>query len=423
MPETANSSATSAHSSVSTLPHQRRAAKDEMNDTVELKEYEALIDQRHHAEFRPLFDALSLVQETIYQPFVRCDKQALSNQKWYQLISIAAVLGGAVTILIAILEFIFQSSDRPLTYTEAGVAFVTLVLIAIGQLCQFKEEWLTARYKAENLRLLKFRTLTDSRLWCPPIDVRLLREELEDEVHRLEGHNYEKAKEWASEGVHPRICVPPSDPACEPNCERALHELIDYYRPKRLHSQTEYLSQKAEKSEKKGARTGKVVRWLFFTSFAFVLTHVVLQLHAEYEKSMAWHHGREATAQAAKEYGTNAHADGAGASGSTSGGAGSSAASSAEAADDRHFAMFLVGFAAILPVAAAGLRSYRGSREFERNALRHQATRDSLEELERQLHTSSSLNDKFRLLGFCELVLEMDCREFMRLLCEVEWYG
>ena len=85
--------------------------------------------------------------------------------------------------------------------------------------------------------------------------------------------------------------------------------------------------------------------------------------------------------------------------------------------------MLLVGFAAALPVIAAGFRSYRGSREFERNALRHQATRDSLEELERQLRTSSNLNEKFRLLGFCELVLEMDCREFMRLLCEVEWYG
>jgi hypothetical protein len=140
MPETAKTSATSAHSSVTTLLHQRRAAKDEMNDAAELKEYEAQIDQGHHADLRPLFNALSLVQETIYQPFVRCDKQALYNQKWYQFISIAAVLGGAVTILIAILEFIFQSSDRPLTYTEAGVAFVTLVLIAIGQLWQFKEE-------------------------------------------------------------------------------------------------------------------------------------------------------------------------------------------------------------------------------------------------------------------------------------------
>ena len=402
MPESANASATSAHSSVSALPHQRRAAKDEMNDTVELKEYEALIDQGHHAEFRPLFDALSLVQETIYQPFVRCDKQALSNQKWYQLISIAAVLGGAVTILIAILEFIFQSSDRPLTYTEAAVAGITLVLIAIGQLFQFKEEWLTARYKAENLRLLKFRTLTDSRLWCPPFDMTLLREELEDEVRRLEAHNYEKAKAWASQGVHPRICAPP----CETPCEDALHELIDYYRPKRLHSQTEYLSQKAKKSEAKGAWTARVVRWLFFISFAFVLTHLVLQIHAQFET----HEAQEVTAQAAKEHGTDAHLVGLQTSQTTS-------------ADDALFTMILIGLAAALPVAAAGFRSYRGSREFERNALRHQATRDSLEELERQLRTSSNLNDKFRLLGFCELVLEMDCREFMRLLCEVEWYG
>jgi hypothetical protein len=404
MPETAKASSAPTSASVTTLPHHRHPAKDDMNDAAELKEYEILIDQGHHAKYRPLFNALALVQETIHQPFVRCDKQALQQQKWYQLISIAAVLGGALTILIAIFEFIFRSREIPLTWTEAVVAAITLLLIGIGQGFQFKEEWLTARYKAENLRLLKFRTLTDSRLWCPPFDMRLLREELEDEVRRLEAHNYEKAKAWASEGVHPRICAPP----CETPCEDALHELIDYYRPKRLHSQTEYLSQKAKKSEGKGAWTARVVRWLFFISFAFVLTHLVLQMHALLETREA----REVTAQAAKEHGTDAHLDGL-----------HTTQTNAASADDALFTMILIGFAAAFPVAAAGFRSYRGSREFERNALRHQATRDSLEELERQLRTSSSLNDKFRLLGFCELVLEMDCREFMRLLCEVEWYG
>jgi hypothetical protein len=401
MPETAKASP-AASTSVTTLHHHRNSAKDDMNDAAELKEYQALIDQGHHAKYRPLFNALSLVQNTIYQPFFRCDKDALHQQKCYQLISIAAVVGGALTILIAIFEFIFRSREVPLTWTEAVVAAITLLLIGIGQGFQFKEEWLTARYKAENLRLLKFRTLTDSRLWCPPFDMTLLREELEDEVRRLEAHNYEKAKAWASQGVHPRICAPP----CETPCEDALHELIDYYRPKRLHSQTEYLSQKAKKSEAKGAWTARVVRWFFFISFAFVLTHLVLQIHAQFET----HEAQEATAQAAKEHGTDAHLVGLQTSQTTS-------------ADDALFTMILIGLAAALPVAAAGFRSYRGSREFERNALRHQATRDSLEELERQLRTSSNLNDKFRLLGFCELVLEMDCREFMRLLCEVEWYG
>jgi hypothetical protein len=402
MPETAKASPAATSTSVTTLHHHRNSAKDDMNDAAELKEYQALIDQGHHAKYRPLFNALSLVQNTIYQPFFRCDKDALHQQKCYQLISIAAVVGGALTILIAIFEFIFRSREVPLTWTEAVVAAITLLLIGIGQGFQFKEEWLTARYKAENLRLLKFRTLTDSRLWCPPFDMTLLREELEDEVRRLEAHNYEKAKAWASQGVHPRICAPP----CETPCEDALHELIDYYRPKRLHSQTEYLSQKAKKSEAKGAWTARVVRWLFFISFAFVLTHLVLQIHAQFET----HEAQEVTAQAAKEHGTDAHLVGLQTSQTTS-------------ADDALFTMILIGLAAALPVAAAGFRSYRGSREFERNALRHQATRDSLEELERQLRTSSNLNDKFRLLGFCELVLEMDCREFMRLLCEVEWYG
>ncbi|MGA7841259.1 MAG: DUF4231 domain-containing protein, partial [Candidatus Acidiferrales bacterium] len=338
-----------------------------MNDAAELKEYEALIAQGHHAKYRPLFTALSLVQDTIYHPFTRCDKQALYYQKWYQRISIAAVVGGAVTILVAILEFIFPRGDESLTYFEASAGIVTLILIAIGQIGQFKEKWLTARYKAENLRLLKFRNLTDSRLWCPPIDMKLLREELEDEVHKLEGHNYDRAKAWASEGVRPRICAPP----CENTCDEALHELIDYYRPKRLHSQTEYLSRKAEKSEATGAWTARVVRWLFFTSFAFVLAHLVLQLHAKYEKDVAKHHAPEVIAKSIAQHGTDARAD---VSRTTPGG---ETDASTAPVDDTLFAMLLVGFAAALPVIAAGFRSYRGSREFERNALRHQATRDS----------------------------------------------
>ena len=77
MPETAKASASSAHSSGSTPHHHRRAAKDDMNDAAELKEYEIKIAQGHHAQYRPLFTALSLVQDTNYQPFVRCDEQAL----------------------------------------------------------------------------------------------------------------------------------------------------------------------------------------------------------------------------------------------------------------------------------------------------------------------------------------------------------
>ena len=96
---------------------------------------------------------------------------------------------------------------------------------------------------------------------------------------------------------------------------------------------------------------------IFFASFAFVLAHIFVHKATEGQPSNADHHLLK---------------------------------------------QWLIGAAAGLPVIAAGLRTYRASREFERNALRHRATLDSLEALERQLRETKDLAGKFRLLGFCE---------------------
>ena len=161
---------------------------------------------------------------------------AIRYQKSYQWVAIFAVGFGALTILCAILEFVVSPDVHAiLTWGEPVAGGLTLLLIGFGGVGKFKEKWLTARYKAENLRLLKFRKLTDARLWCPPIDMALLAEELQDEVRKLEAQNYEEAKAWSSQGSHPSVCGPP----CVDTCDEALHELIEYYRPKRLHVQTE----------------------------------------------------------------------------------------------------------------------------------------------------------------------------------------
>ncbi len=384
------------------------ASTDDMNDSAEIHDYKRKITQGHQEQFRPLYAVLSLLQDTVYEPFTRCDKQAIHSQKCYQHISIAAVVGGAATIVCAILEFIVKPWLRdPITYTEVSVALITLVLIAFGIIGKYKEKWLTARYKAENLRLLKFQKLTDSRLWCPPLDMSLLKEELQDDVRKLESQTYDDARAWSSKGVHPRVFGPP----CVGTCDEALHELVEYYRPKRLRVQMDYLARKSEVNERRGAWTATVVRWVFFMSFAFVLAHLMLHLHARYEK-------RESSLDAPA-----AVAAGAVVAGAKTIGAGKNSGSTPAQPDEDLFTKCLIAAAAGLPVIAAGFRSYRGAREFERNALRHRATLDSLEALEDQLRASGDLSEKFQLLGFCELVLEMDCRDFMRLLCEVEWYG
>jgi Protein of unknown function (DUF4231) len=357
-----------------------RAPTEDMDDTVELDEYKGRIE-RGELEYAPLHSALSLLQKTIHKPFRRCDRKAIGYQKLYQWVAILAVGFGALTILLAILEFIVKPPEPSvLTWGEPGTAALTLVFIAVGTFCKLKEKWLTARYKAENLRLLKFRKLTDSRLWCPPIDMALLEEELRDEVDKLEAQNYEEAKAWAAQGAHPCLCGPPSSDGCD--TDKALHELVDYYRLKRLHVQMHYLSRKSKSDEKSGSWTALLVQALFFASFAFVLAHVMVHVAVIL-----------------------------GAKGGT------------EAEERPFLEQCLIGAAAGLPVVAAGFRTYRASREFERNALRHRATLDSLEKLEEELRETKALAEKFRLLGFCELMLEADCREFMRLLCEVEWYG
>jgi len=55
--------------------------------------------------------------------------------------------------------------------------------------------------------------------------------------------------------------------------------------------------------------------------------------------------------------------------------------------------------------------------------MRHHATYDSLSDMSKDLAKAGDLATKFRIIGFCETILEADCREFMRLVAEAEWYG
>ena len=232
MPEPAKARPSVPPVSGATLGRHRVPAED-MDDTIELEEYSQKINAGQ-TRYAPLYTALSLLQGAIHKSFRKCDRDAIRYQKSYQWVAIFAVGFGALTILCAILEFVVSPDVHAiLTWGEPVAGGLTLLLIGFGSIGKFKEKWLTARYKAENLRLLKFRKLTDARLWCPPIDMALLAEELQDDVRKLEAQNYEDAKAWSSQGLHPSVCGPP----CMDTCDEALHELIEYYRPKRLHVQ------------------------------------------------------------------------------------------------------------------------------------------------------------------------------------------
>jgi hypothetical protein len=350
--------------------------EDDMDDQLDLDRYEYLV-KHGQPQFEPLFHAIRIVQDKIYEAYSDFDDEAVRYRKWYLWISVLAVICGATSVFFAVVEV--MNLILPWDLFEAGHAEViftlaTIALISWGLVKKYKENWILSRYKAENLRLLKFSKLTDPSMWCEPADLEAAASELQEEVEEIAAQKYEDAKAWAAKGVHPKsACVP-----CEDRCPEALHELVDYYVPKRLDVQIRYLEGRSERQEKRGEQTATYVLALFWGSFAFVLAHIAVGFLQQPDNT-APHH--------------------------------------------LHTLDLMALAALILPIGAAAFRTYRAANEFERNSSRHRATLDSMHYLSHQLRETKDLGEKFKLIGFCELVLEADCREFLRLVSEAEWYG
>ncbi len=357
---------------------------DDMDDSFEISYCRDKVDAGHR-RYLPLLNALTVSQELILPVFREADRRATYYRAKYQQISLGAVGMGLAAVVLGIWEIIplpvrFHIARIDSTILEGLAAAFCLIFILGGTISKPKNNWLLARYRAENLRLLKFKTLMDSRLWCEdgeqsdrcgetPADH--VRADVRAAVRAFEGLIYEDVKESAAHGVIPDV----SEIHCPESCEEALHEIIHYYCEKRLTTQMDYLTAKSEEDEKRGVKSSLLTNILFFVSFGLVLFHVALH--------------------------------------SVSGTRG----------DDDPLGETLVLGAVLLPALVAGVRTYRASREFERNALRHRATLHSLEGLNIEMGKAKNLVRKFRIARACELILKFDSSEFMRLLREVEWYG
>jgi hypothetical protein len=359
---------------------------DDMDDSFEISFCRGKVEAGHK-RYLPLFNALKLAEELILGEFRAADERAKNSRKSYQHLSLAAVGSGLAAVLLGICEiglakFRPHASELPFILLESSATFLCLWCIFRGTVKKPKNHWLLARYQAENLRLLKFKTLMDSRLWCDEsggIDRSgetssdHVRDDVRAAVRALHGLVYEDVQERAAQGVIPDV----SEIHCPDNCHEALHEIIQYYCEKRLGTQMDYLAAKSDEEEKGGTMSRLLTTVLFFVSFGLVLFHASL-VSTEY-----------------------VHKD----------------------KPNESLAGVLVLGAALLPAMVAGIRTYRASREFERNALRHRATLHSLEGLNVEMGKAKNLSRKFRIARTCELILEFDSCEFMRLLREVEWYG
>jgi hypothetical protein len=242
--------------------------------------------------------------------------------------------------------------------------------VVLGLAAARHPHWLVERHKAERLRLLKYRFLTDPSLWssgdtAPETRADWLRREVAT-IEQLDRGGLDK---WLEDDEIPAV---PAAFQTAPVASDILDELVAYYRRRRLDVQLAYFTDRFDRNRRLNEFSKLLPPALFFASVAAALAHFVYEFVA--------------------------------------GDAGGQAASG-----------FLVPLAATLAVIAAGVRTFRGAHELARNESRYRAKKVALENLSIQLAGETEPPVVFRNLWCCEQILESEHREWMRLMIDAEW--
>ncbi|MGH7720228.1 MAG: hypothetical protein ACREON_15470 [Gemmatimonadaceae bacterium] len=347
---------------------------DDMHDS--LAEVRGYLD---NPATRPLGQALEICRDVIERPFALADHQANERQRRFKLIATFASYTGATAVMLAIVhlavEEVFGGFEwwrqllRNVFIAESLMTAITLVLVAAGVLMYVHEGWLLERFKAEQLRLLKFCALIEPELWkLAGVDLERWRRALAERVEEIEGYRHPAISNEAASEQLPEVPTPAE--VSDLNRE-AVVALATYYDRKRLAFQRKYFARKASAH----VHNSRVPLFVFAVSITFVVAHVVLELAHQERLSAA-----------------------------------------------------LVAASAVVPAWYAGARNRRSASESSRNVTRSTARHAALCQIDDRLEKAMAddpervdLRLVFWNLRMCEFVLESDQREWLRLMREAEW--
>ena len=317
-------------------------------------------------------DAIQFCNDVLTSVYREADARALQHQRWHRCIALLAAVLGTLAVLLSILALPEKLAERipKLPWLEAATIAIAAVAVAAGLLLAFQSRWQVERNKAERCRLLKFRFLTDPEFWCAnPVDQQQRRQLLKSDVDALGALTSRELEQWL------RNDPPMRDPALN-DCavdRQTLLALVGYYRAKRIGTQTRFFENRLTQHRGRHRKTWHIASWLFLASVIAAFGHFLL---APINKSLG---------------------------------------------------IILTLLAAGLPAIAAGVRTFRSTHEFARNAMRYEAKLTALRALDHNLaaELAAETADRRRVfhdLWCCELVMEFEHREWLRLMIEAEWY-
>ena len=318
----------------------------------------------------------AVVWEKDHSEFRGCwhyDQEAIRLQNRHRLAVILAAIAGTGAVVLAILQLGKVKADS-LMYLEVACLIAAVATIVLGAFLSLDHRWRELRFQAEQYRMLKFRFLHDAARWLAAGEEERGRH-LFMHLSQIHAANRRVIKEW----IHWKMEMLPvlEAPDVQPDLPLAT-ELADYFRQRRLIPQRHYFHKRGHQLHS----VEKIVRWvgpgLFFASVICALAHAALHF-VPAESHSEGHSSFPVTT--------------------------------------------LALLAAILPVTAAGIRTWRGAFEFGRNSLRFESMAHHLEHLLSELDKAKTPEAILAILRRGEYAMESEHRAWMRLMMEAEWFG
>ena len=336
---------------------------DDMHDTPD--------DMARWPALAPMLDVCATVVEPAFR---KADKAALRHQ-WIhrQLIKWATAFGtSAVVFAILQLAFAEQIGLEAMSVPEVIAVILGFAAVGLGLRAAIQANWLVERNKAERLRLAKFMFLIDPDVWSgDPATQLSRRHELEKHVRELEAISAAAMHHWIENDSVPD---PPQQVLALTMTPSGKSELVDYYRTRRLKYQLAFFRKRADQNLKLHTFTKHLSPVLFLGSVGAVLIHFAYDL--------LWH---------------------------------------PELLDA--FSRFMILLAASLPVLGGAIRTFRSAYEFARNTYRYKAKAVVLTSIDLALEHATGPRSQFLGMWFSEQTLEIEHREWLRLMIEAEWFA
>jgi len=325
----------------------------------------------------PLRERLTAINEIFAEDYQLWDGNASVYQDKYRHASFRCTVCVVLAIALALYQVAgFSASGLP----HLVIPTVELLLVAIASLyvlgdyrCQWKDNWLLNRSRAERVRALKYHALLAPELWAaatmPQVTAKLRQEIVE---LRLAGpHNLPT---WLE---RPMVSPVRSSLSGDLSLDQAI---CNYYWRRRVIAQLDHAVKKAEAHEHSDNRTKVYGTVLFFAVLAFVFSHLLVDMvcHEQLVQKVPF---------------------------------------------PLFLSKVLAVLAALVPAIGAALHVYRSGRESGRNHLRMKALGLKLNLFRTELERPATLSQHLFTIHQCENTLLAEQQQWLQLMKECEWYG